>query len=197
MVKIELPENERFSEEGQPLKVIGWEFSEKLKYEPAKVSVIRYERAKYGVDSGDYVKTAPPVPSVIPKGVATPELLAFIMTSKYCDGLPLYRIEEIMDRQGVDLPRSTMARWVVQVAQALVPVWNVLSDRLLASFYVAVDETQVQVLKENGRKAGDKSWMWVRSTPYGDKKIVLFDYRISWSQEAARQLLDGITGYLQ
>ncbi len=197
VVKIELPENERFTGDGQPLKVIGWEVSEKLKYEPAKVSVIRYERAKYGVDSGDYVKTAPPVPSVIPKGIATPELLAAIITSKYGDGLPLYRIEEIMERQGVDLPRSTMARWVVQVAQALVPVWNVLSDRLITSFYVAVDETQVQVLKENGRKAEDKSWMWVRSTPYGDEKIVLFDYRISRSQEAARQLLDGITGYLQ
>ncbi|MBK8204770.1 MAG: transposase [Bdellovibrionales bacterium] len=89
-------------------------------------------------------------------------MLAAIITYKYCDGLPLYRIEEIMERQGVDLPRSTMARWVVQVAQALVPVWNVLSDRLITSFYVAVDETQVQVLKENGRKAEDKSWMWVR-----------------------------------
>ncbi|MBK8203328.1 MAG: transposase [Bdellovibrionales bacterium] len=80
--------------------MIGWEVSEKLKYEPAKVSVLRYERAKYGVDSGDYVKTAPPVPCVIPKGIATPELLAAIITSKYCDGLPLYRIEEIMERQG-------------------------------------------------------------------------------------------------
>ncbi|MBK8201176.1 MAG: transposase [Bdellovibrionales bacterium] len=55
----------------------------------------------------------------------------------------------------------------------------------------------MQILKENGRKAEDKSWIWVRNTPYGDKKIVLFNYRISRSQEAARQLLDGITGYLQ
>ncbi len=51
---------------------------EKLKYEPAKMSVLEIHRAKYGVDSGDDVKTAPPVPSIIPKGLATPELLAAI-----------------------------------------------------------------------------------------------------------------------
>lgn len=74
IVKIELPLEEQKSEDGTALKIIGWETSEKLKYEPAKMSVIEYQRAKYGVDSGDYVKTAPPVPSIIPKGLATPEL---------------------------------------------------------------------------------------------------------------------------
>jgi hypothetical protein len=67
IIKIELPEAELFSEEGLPLKIIGWEKSEKLKYEPSKISVIQYQRAMYGVESGDYVKTAPPVPSVIVK----------------------------------------------------------------------------------------------------------------------------------
>ena len=62
-----------------PLKIIGYETSERLSYEPSKTKVIVYKRAKYGVDSGDYTKTAPPEPSIIPKGIATPELIAYIV----------------------------------------------------------------------------------------------------------------------
>jgi hypothetical protein len=161
------------------------------------MSVVQYQRAKYGVDSGDYVKTAPPVPSIIPKGLSTPELLAAIIVSKYTDGLPLYRMEDIFKRQGIDLPRQTMARWVVAAAQACQPIWNVLSDRLLNAFYVACDETRVQVLKENGRTAESQSWMWVRSTPFGLNKIVLFDYSTSRSGATAEALLAEFKGYLQ
>ncbi len=70
--------------------------SEKFDYEPAKTKVIQYHRAKYGVDSGDYEKTAPPVPAIIPKGIATPGLLSAIAVAKFADGLPLYRQEEIL-----------------------------------------------------------------------------------------------------
>ena len=197
IVKIELPLDEQVAEDGTKLKVIGWEISEKLKYEPGKMSVLQYQRAKYGVDTGDYVKTAPPVSSIIPKGFSTPELLAAIVVGKYADGLPLYRMEDIFKRQGIDLPRQTMARWVVAVAKACQPIWNVLSDRLLSSFYVACDETRVQVLKENGRPAQADSWMWVRSTPFGQGKIVLFDYSTSRSGTTAKDLLAEFEGYLQ
>jgi transposase len=197
IVKIELPAEEQVSEDGTPLKVIGWEISEKLKYEPAKMSVVQYQRAKYGVDSGDYIKTAPPVPSIIPKGIPTPELLAAIIVAKYADGLPLYRLEDIFKRQGIELTRGTMARWVIAVAEASRPIWNVLSDKWRESFYAACDETSVQVLKENGRKAERKSWMIVRSTPFGPKKIILFDYSTSRSTKAITDLLEGFKGFLQ
>ena len=39
VVKVELPPEEQKTEDGSPLKVIGWEISEKLKYEPAKMIV--------------------------------------------------------------------------------------------------------------------------------------------------------------
>ncbi len=197
VVKLELPLEEQVLEDGTPLKVIGWEISEKLKYEPAKMTVIEYHRAKYGADSGDYVKTAPPVPSIVPKGIPTPELLAAVAVGKYGDGLPLYRLEEIFARHDIELNRTTMARWMIQVAEACQPIWNVLSERWCESFYGACDETQVQVLKENGRKAESKSWMLVRATPYGDKKVVLFDYSTSRSSETMTTLIEGFKGYLQ
>lgn len=197
VIKIELPLEAQRAEDGTQLQVIGWEVSEKLKFEPSKTVVVEIHRAKYGVDSGDYEKTAPPLPSIIPKGIATPELLAAIAVSKYGDGLPLYRLEEVFCRHDIDLKRSTMGRWMVKLAEALRPVLNVLSDRLLASFYVACDETSVQVLKEQGRKPEDKSWMWVRSTPYGDKKIVLFDYSPNRSGKVAQELFADYKGILQ
>ena len=197
IVKIELPPEERFSEGGTPLKVIGWQISEKLVFEPSNTSVVEYHRAVYGIDSGDYEKTAPPVPSIIPKGIGTPSLFAAIVTGKYADGLPLYRMEEIFKRQGIDLSRGTMARWVIKLAQACLPVWNVLSDRLLEAFYVAVDETKLQVLKEKGRRAESDSWMFVRSTPFGLEKIVLFDYSTSRAGAVAQKLFADYKGYLQ
>ena len=196
IVKVELPESEQITEQGERLKVIGWEISEKLRYEPARISVLEYHRAKYGVGSGDYEKTAPPVPSVIPKGIATPELLAAIVVGKYSDGLPLYRLEEIFARQDVELSRTTMARWMVQVAQALMPIRNVLSDRMLSAHAISCDETSVQVLKENGRSVESKSWMIVRATPCEKSKIVLFDYSPSRSGEVMKSLFAGYEGRL-
>jgi len=194
---VELPESERFAEDGTSLKVIGYEISEKLSYEPSKTKVIVYKRAKYGVDSGDYVKTAAPVPSIIPKGIATAELLASVVVEKYGYGMPLYRQEYKFDQMGVDLTRQTMARWVIKSADGCIPVWNVLCDRVLESFYVSCDETPTQVLKEAGRKAESKSWMWVRCKPSGKNKIVLFDYDPQRSAEVAKKLLSEFKGFLQ
>lgn len=194
---VELPESERFADDGTPLKVIGYEVSEKLSYEPSKTKVIVYRRAKYGIDSGGYEKTAPPVPSIIPKGIATAELLASVVVEKYGYGMPLYRQEYKFDQMGVDITRQTMARWMITSAEACMPVWNILCERLLDSFYVSCDETHTQVLKEDGRKAETKSWMWVRSTPYGKNKIVIFDYDPHRSSDVAKKLLSEFKGFLQ
>ncbi len=197
IIEVTLPPEEQFAEDGTPLKVIGYEISEKLDYEPAKTKVIQYRRAKYGIDTGDYEKTAPPVPTIIPKGIATPGLLAAIAISKYADGLPLYRQEEIFGRNDIEISRTTMARWIVKVSEALQPIWNVLSRRLIESFYVSCDETRTQVLKEKGKVATSQSWMWVRSTPYGEGKIVLFDYKPSRSGDVPPLILEDFKGYLQ
>lgn len=196
VIEVELPVSEQVNEQGEQLRVIGWEVSEKLKYEPAKISVLQYRRAKYGTDSGDYEKMAPLVPSVLPKSMATPELLAAIVVAKYADGLPLYRIEEIFRRHGVELSRTTMARWMMLISEALVPILNVLEEKLFSSHAIACDETSVQVLKEDGRAPEAKSWMIVRANPADQEKVVLFDYQVSRSQEVIKDLLAGYTGNL-
>ncbi len=197
VVQVELPEQERFTEDGRSLRVIGKEISEKLVYEPATMRVIEYHRFRYGVDSGETIKTAPPVPSIIPKGIATSSLVAAIVTAKYADGLPLYRQEEILTRQNVDIHRCTMARWIIQASETCMPIWNILQDRLMASSYVSCDETHTQVLKEKNRRAESKSWMWVRTTPTDEQKIALFDYDPYRSGVVAKRLLSDYRGFLQ
>ena len=197
VVVVDLPEEERVDENGNPLKVIGKEVSEKLSYRPAEMKVIEYHRLRYGRESGDPEKTAPPVPNIVPKGIATPSLLAAIVVSKYGDGLPLYRQEEIFSRHGIDLKRATMGRWVLRAAEACRPIWNVLEERLMSSSYMSCDETPVQVLGEDGRKNESKSWMWVRCNPSEEKKIILYDYDPRRTKGVAERLFSEYEGALQ
>jgi transposase len=100
---------------------------------------------------------------VIPKGLLSEAALGWVITSKYLDGLPLYRQAALLGRfGGTELSRNTLAASVVRVGQATQPVVNLLRDALLDSFIVHGDETEVQVLKEPGRKAQAKSYMWVQ-----------------------------------
>ncbi len=197
VVVVELPEAEKFDHQGNALKVIGKEISEKLTYTPAKLMVTEYHSLKYGLDPGEVLKTAAPAPSILPKSMATPSLLAAIATAKYADGTPLYRLESILARSEVHLPRCTMARWLIECAEKCMPIWNVLEEKLLADPYVACDETWTQVLKENGKTAESNSWMWVRSTPAAKEKIILFDYDPSRSATVAEKLFADYTGFLQ
>lgn len=198
IVVVDIAESEKISPDGSPLRVIGKEVSERLQYRPASMKVIEYHRLKYaGAEGKDIVKMAEAVPSIIPKSIVTPSLLAQIVTAKFADGLPLYRQEEQFERLDIYLPRCTMARWVVKSSQACRGIWNALEERLMSSAYLACDETPTQVLKEKGRTAESKSWMWVRSNPSDEKKIILFDYDTSRSGDVAKRLFLEYEGYLQ
>lgn len=110
-VVIELPEGERVCPEDHALREIGQEVSERLEVIPEQVKVIRTVRKTYACPvCGDCVKRAPLPETAIPKSIAGPGLLAHIATSKYGDGLPLYRQEGMWQRLGVELPRTTSGR---------------------------------------------------------------------------------------
>jgi transposase len=73
---------------------------------------------------------APPPAQIVAKGIATPGLLAHVAVAKYCDALPLYRQEKIFERYGIEISRSTMAGWMVSVAQSCEPVMDLLYKEL-------------------------------------------------------------------
>jgi len=196
----ELPEDERVCpHDGAALREIGVEVSEQLDIVPQQVRVIRHERVKYACPCCDGgLRLAPKPPQVIPKGLLSEAALAWVITSKYLDGLPLYRQAVLLGRfGGTELSRNTLAASVVRVGQAVQPVVNLLRDALLDSFIVHGDETEVQVLKEPGRRAQAKSYMWVQMTEASGTAgsgppIRLFGYSPSRSTQAARTLYEGM-----
>jgi hypothetical protein len=102
---------------------------------------------------------------VIPKGLFTESALAWIATSKYLDGLPLYRQAALLGRfGGTDISRNTVAGSIVRLGQLVQPVVNLLRDELLDAPLVFGDETELQVLKEPGRSAQAKSYIWAQMT---------------------------------
>jgi transposase len=200
----ELPEGERVCpHDGAALSEIGVEVSEQLDIVPQQVRVIRHERVKYACPCCDGgLRLAAKPPQVIPKGLLSEAALAWVITSKYLDGLPLYRQAALLGRfmgrfGGTELSRNTLAASVVRVGQAVQPVLNLLRDALLDSAIVHGDETEVQVLKEPGRKAQAKSYMWVQMTQASGihgtgPPIRLFGYSPSRSTQAARTLYEGL-----
>jgi transposase len=146
------------------MEKIGESTTEKLEIVPASSYILEEVVFKYkcpccSEDKLEVVR-ASKEPDLIPKSFATPSLLAYIATSKYADALPLYRQERIFARYNIDLNRTTMARWMVKAAEACQPLVNLLHDELLEARVVHCDETVVQVLKEPGRIAEQKSYMW-------------------------------------
>lgn len=194
----ELPEAERVCpHDGAVLKAIGTVVSEQLDIVPATIRVLKHIRTTYACDCGQCLKTAPLPAQPIPKSMAAPGLLAHIAVSKYQDALPLYRQEQILQRIGVDLPRATLANWMIQAGHLIQPLINLLRDRLLAYDIIQMDETTVQVLKEPGKTAQSASYLWVQRGGPPDQPVLLYDYDPGRGAGVPRRLLGGFAGYLQ
>ena len=198
-VVYELEADERCCErDGAELVEIGEVSSEQLDIIPAQVRVIRHVRKQYACRScGECVKTAPLPAQPIPKSLASPGLLAHVVVSKYQDALPLYRQEKILQRIGIELPRATLSNWMIQAGTLIQPLINLMRERLIAGDFVQMDETSVQVLKEPGKRAQSKSYLWVQRGGPPDHPLVLYDYDPSRAQRVPERLLDGFSGYLQ
>ncbi len=200
VVRHELPEHERVCpRDGAALAEIGVEISEQMDIIPQQVRVIQHQRVKYACPCCDGgMKLAPRPPQVIPKGLLSEAAQAWVITAKYIDGLPLYRQAALLGRfGGTDWSRNTLAAGVVRIGQATQPVINLLRDELLASPIVHGDETELQVLKEPGRKAQAKSYLWAQMTNASGEDgtgppIRLFAYSPGRSTEAARTLYAGM-----
>jgi len=172
--------------------------SEQLDIIPAKVQVIVNVRKKYACQHCETgVVTAPLPPQPIPKSNASPGLLAHVAIAKYQDGLPLHRQEAVLNRSGVEIPRNTLASWMIKSGELIQPLINLLDDKLLVYPVMHCDETTLQVLKEPDKHACQKSYMWVRVGGPPAQPIRLFHYADCRRGEVASALLAGYEGYLQ
>jgi transposase len=204
VVEHDIPEDQKVCACGCRKTRIGQETSEQLDIIPPKAQVLQHVRYKYacpdceGVeDDGPAVTIAPMMPQPIPKSNASPGLLAYIVIAKFLDGLPLYRLAKIFARFGVDLGRGTMAGWMIKMGDLIAPLINLMNETQLGYDILAMDETTVQVLKEPGRAATSKSYMWIRRGGPPSGPIILFDYDPSRSGAVPFRLLADFKGTLQ
>lgn len=175
-----------------------------LKIIPASVSVVEYVRYTYSCRSCEKngidvpVMKAPVKKPVIKGGFASPEAVAHIATQKFVMASPLYRQEKELNRSGIMLSRQTMSNWLLKSAgDWLRPIYNRLHELLLQRAVLHADETTLQVLHEDGKKAQTKSYMWLyRTSGDTDRPIVLYDYRPDRKARNAEEFLDGFSGYL-
>lgn len=193
----DISEPEKICGCGTHLVRIGEEISEQIKYIPAQLSVVQHVRPKYACKPcQENVKIAPMPRLLLPKSLATPELVAYTIIAKYCDHIPLYRQQNIWDRLGIDMPRSSLCGWLLKVAELCEPLVKLLRQNIITYDYAQADETTVQVLDEIGRNNKTKSYIWCYRGG-GDKPNIVYEYQPTRGGYHAEEFLTGFKGYLQ
>lgn len=189
---------------GGNLHEMSTEVRQELKYIPAEVKVVKHVRYVYSCRHCDQneiktpVQTAPMPKPTIPGSLASPSILAHIMNQKYVEGLPLYRQEKKWKRIGLALSRQTMANWMIYSASHwLEKIYQRMHQLLLKFDIICADETTLQVLREPGRSASTKSYLWLYRTGKEGPPVILYDYRETRAGENPKEFLKGFKGYLQ
>ena len=196
-IEYELNEADQSCECGGQFKPVSQKISEQCEYIPARVIVIQHVEHQYACPCCQQMVLAKKPPQALPKTNAAPGLLAHLVTTKYVDAVPLHRQEAQLDRIGITIPRNTLARWVIQLSNLVLPLINLMEDLIRAGPVIQCDETPHQVLKEVGRRAQQLSYIWVRRGGVAGRHVVLFHYSPNRSGEVALQLMEDYQGYVQ
>ena len=214
-VVLTIPEEERSCGKcGSTLVPVGKEkVCDKIIIIPAQLKIERTFRESYkcvscgkdanqdgtlpDIEKSTIIKAPVPEP-VIPNSLASASAVAYVMYEKYVNAMPLYRMEQDFKNKGLLLSRTTLANWIVTASDKwLLPLWEAMKTELLRRRVIHADETTVQVLKEPGRKAVQKSYMWVYcSGEFEEKPAVLYEYAQTRAGANAGKFLDGYHGYL-
>lgn len=205
VVEHDLPEDEKVCPEcGGDMHVMGRDTRRELVIIPAQVKIREHVRKVYtcrDCETDEYgapiVKAALAEP-VIKGSFASPEAIAQIMTQKFVMGSPLYRQEQELNRQGIQLSRQTMSNWLLRATEDwLEPIYGVMKEILVNREVLHADETTLQVLHEPGKSAQSKSYMWLyRTSGDTDSPSVLFEYQPDRKTKRPAEFLKGFIGYL-
>lgn len=201
----DISEEEKQCACGQQMVRIGEEICEKLEVIPARIRVRRHVRPKYachacegsGDESRAAVRIARAPVQLLPKSIASPALVAYIVVGKFCDSLPFYRQEKQFARIGVEVIRQDMANWSVAVFRRLRPLRELLRGEIRQGPLVQIDETTVQVMGEPGRPNTSKSFMWVFLGGSPGQPVVEYQYHPTRSGTIPLEVLRGYRGYIQ
>ena len=134
---------------------------------------------------------------IIPGSDFTNRTIAFFMTAKYSDAIPFYRMEKMLARDGLIVSRAALCNQAVAVGRAIAELLEAMDRDIRSSPVILMDETTVQVLKDERGPPGRKSYMWLSRGYRDGRPIHLFRYHATRAGEFASRLLQGYRGYLQ
>ena len=183
-------------------KVFYTKVKEELDIIPAKIQILEYFQQKALFNTVDdnkafSLKAACLPKHPFPKAMGSINLMAYIIISKYADGLPLYRMANILKRYGGEITRATLANWSIQLSKPLQPLMNLIRDVQNAGDIILMDETTVKVLHEPDKPPTSDKYMWVSRSDDPQHPSVLFEYDPTRTKEVPLRLLDDFSGYLQ
>ena len=175
---------------GEERQEIGAEKSWQIEYLPGHFERIEHVRKKYACAQCEAAATNPRIEvaakpeTAIEKGLAGPGLLAFIVTSKFSDYLPLYRLEALFARQGFEISRATQAVWCGDVADIVEPLYERMAGRVRQSHVVATDDTTFP-MQSAGKTRPARLWVYVgdEANPYN-----VFDFTLDRGREGPKDV---------
>lgn len=180
---------------GGQTALIGYDESEQLDVEPARYFVRVTKREKRACAKCSMVQMPALEPRIIEKGIASDRVVVATIVNKYCDHLPLYRLEAMLEREaGVTISRGTMDGWVMSVGESLIPMVEGMRRDLLAEPYLQADETTVPVQMHDKRGADHQGYLWQYGKPRGE---TVFDFQLGRGREGPAKFLKGWNGILQ
>lgn len=189
---------------GEKLHVMKKEVRNEIIVVPAQFTVKRHVRYVYACRNCDKHGTEGTIlraeaPSgLFANSLASPSLVAHILAQKYVYAMPLYRQEQQYARLGMTLSRQTMSNWVVNAAeQYLSQIYDRMKVHLMKESLIHADETELEVLKEPGREATSKSYMWLYRSGARAIPCILYEYTPGRSGDYPKEFLKQFSGYLQ
>lgn len=173
----------------------------RLRYTPASWTVELHTVEVYvgtdGLRQDEFLRGDRPA-DLLRNSIVTPSLEAAILNGRYVNSIPLYRMEQEFQRNGVYIIRQNMANWTILCAERYFrPVYDRLKEELFKYHVTQADETPVKVIND-GRGAGSISYMWVHRSGeyYKDKPVVLYEYQKTRHHRHPEEFYKGFTGIL-
>ena len=174
--------------------------TEVLEKLPSQVKVIRYIRPIYACRACEMVTQAPAPDLPILKGRPGPGLISYIAISKYCDGLPLYRLSKMFEREGVEIERMVMADWLGHLAWWIDPIVEMIAGHVFGSPVIHADDTPIKVLAPGrGKTITGRFWNYVvDERPWAGSRApaALFRYSPDRKGERPQEHMAGFTGFM-
>jgi transposase len=180
---------------GGETSVIGYDESEQLDHEPARWFVRVVKREKRACGKCSTIAMPALEPRIVDKGLGSDRVVIDTVVAKYCDHLPLYRQQAILEREaGVEISRGTLDGWVMRVGELLEPVVAAMRQDLLRASYIQADETTVPVQMHDRRGADHQAYLWQYGWPGGE---TVFEFQLGRGREGPQKFLGDWEGILQ